>query len=507
MRSVRGTFLAVVTLSLAGQLCAVAYEIAVAGRLGTGAEADALALGLTLVVAGANEIVTWISILFAPQYIEARTRTGPVAAAAFLRATALILIVGTALLGGALYAAAPPLIARLAPALAAGDAVRLLRLFASLVLLLPLSALLAATLQAQQRFVTAGTRQLCWYGATLLSLLVLGGALGAAAVPLGMIAGIVLFCTILAARLGSGSGGADPGEPVTPRLRRMAAWLPPLALASGVNYVNVTIERALAARLPEGSLAALTYAYRLLNFPVTLFVLTATTMLFPTLARHVARDDLPALEAMVSRALRLTLVIAVPCAGLAVVLAEPAVRLLLERGAFTPESTRLTATALAWYAPGLVGLVGIQVLARAYHALQAIGQMTSIGVAVSAFNVLLMVLLSRALGLRGLAAAATIAATVLFVAMLLGVRRRLPGLDLSAIVGCGGRSLAAAVVATGLAAVVSLSVAPGVTALAAATIAGLSAYLLVLARLSRDDLWLVVGFVAPMLGRRSTDPA
>src|SRR5712692_7848908 len=88
VRSVRGTFLAVVTLSLAGQLCAVAYEVAVAGRLGTGSEADALALGLTLVVAVANEIVTWISILFAPQYIEARLRTGMVAATAFLRATA-----------------------------------------------------------------------------------------------------------------------------------------------------------------------------------------------------------------------------------------------------------------------------------------------------------------------------------------------------------------------------------------------------------------------------------
>jgi len=322
-----------------------------------------------------------------------------------------------------------------------------------------------------------------------------------------MIAGIVLFSAILAVHLGSGSGGADPRESVTPRLRRMAAWLPPLALASGVNYVNVTIERALAARLPEGSLAALTYAYRLLNFPVTLVVLTATTMLFPTLARHVARDDIPALEAMVVRALRLTLVIAVPCAALAVVLAEPAVRLLLERGAFTPESTRLTATALAWSAPGLVGLVGIQVLARAYHALQAIGRMTAIGVAVSAFNVLLMLLLTHMLGLRGLAAAATITATGLFVAMLLGVRRRLPGLHLRTVAGCAGRSFAAAVVATGLAAAVPLLVDPGVTALALAVVVGLAAYLLVLARLSRDDLWLAVGFVAPVLVRHSTDSA
>lgn len=504
MRSVRVTFLAVVALSLAGQLCAVAYEVAVAGRLGTGHEADALAFDLTLVVALASEIVTWISILFAPQYIEARIRAGKVSADAFVRAAALILLAGTALLAGVIYAAASPLIARLAPTLIAGDAAHLLRLFAPLIVLLPFSALLAVTLQAQQRFVTAGLRQLCWYGVTLLSLLVLGPALGAASVPLGMIAGIVLFSAILTVHLWSGSGGTDSREPAGPRLRRMAVWLTPLALASGANYVSVTFERALAARLPEGSLAALTYAYRLLNFPVTLFVLTATSMLFPTLAGHAARDDTPALEAIVARALRLTFVIAAPCAGLAVVLAEPAVRLLLERGAFTSESTRFTAIALAWYAPAFVGLVGVQVLARAYHALQAIRRMVAIGIAVSALNVVLMVSLTRVFGLRGLAAAATITATVLFVAMLLGLCRRLPGLDVHAVAGCGGRSIAAALVATGLVAAIPLPPAPGVAAVAATAVVGLAAYALVLARLSRDDLRLAVGFVAPALVRHSS---
>jgi peptidoglycan biosynthesis protein MviN/MurJ (putative lipid II flippase) len=60
--------------------------------------------------------------------------------------------------------------------------------------------------------------------------------------------------------------------------------------------------------MPEGSLAALTYAFRLLHFPVNLLLVNATLVLLPSLAGHVAREEHEALEALLVRALRLTLV-------------------------------------------------------------------------------------------------------------------------------------------------------------------------------------------------------
>jgi putative peptidoglycan lipid II flippase len=56
-------------------------------------------------------------------------------------------------------------------------------------------------------------------------------------------------------------------------------------------------------------------------------------------------------------------------AVLLLVLAEPIVRLLFERGAFKPEATQRVALALMCLAPGLVAFSAVNILARAFFAL------------------------------------------------------------------------------------------------------------------------------------------
>ena len=283
------------------------------GHFGTGIEADALALSFTIVVAVANEIAMWISTLFIPRVIEIATKRGPAAATHFFRRCLLMLIGGTGVLALGFVLVASPLVSLLAPDLLvrepSGD---LARLFAPLLVLLPLSVLLAGSLQAQGRFALAGLRQVCWYGITLASLLTLSHRLGPAAVPVGMVVGLGGFCLILGGRVwmvGARVPRLAPtvSEPVS-EIPPLGPALLPLALASIANYVNVGIERGIAARMPEGSLAALTYAFRLLHFPVNLLLVNATLVLLPSLARHAAREEHEALEALLVRALRLTLV-------------------------------------------------------------------------------------------------------------------------------------------------------------------------------------------------------
>src|SRR5437016_4426985 len=73
-----------------------------------------------------------------------------------------------------------------------------LRAFAPLLFLVPLAGLFAATLQAHGRFVAASGRPLAWYGGGLAGVLLLAGALGTVAVPLGMLAGTLVFGAALA---------------------------------------------------------------------------------------------------------------------------------------------------------------------------------------------------------------------------------------------------------------------------------------------------------------------
>src|SRR5439155_7844703 len=134
----------------AGHLVALGFEIAAAARFGTGREADALAFALTLLVTLNAEVLSWISTLFLPLYVAARTSSAEDASALFRRAAAAVFVVTGA--GGLLLGlGAPAVIATLAPALGArGTAV--LRAFAMLLFALPLAGLFGTTLQAHGRF-------------------------------------------------------------------------------------------------------------------------------------------------------------------------------------------------------------------------------------------------------------------------------------------------------------------------------------------------------------------
>jgi putative peptidoglycan lipid II flippase len=497
----RRALVTVVLVTVGGQAAALAYEIAVARRFGTGGDADTLALALTVAVAMANELVTWIGTLFIPLYVVA-VHASAASAARMLRRTLLAVLGLTGGLAAVLAAGATPLLALLAPGLVdRPGAVALLRLFLPLLLLLPLAAVLAGVLQARGRFGLAGLRALCWYAGALLALL-LGPGWGVHAVPVGMTAGLAVFCAVLAR--GAAAGPPAPPDAADPApAPRLSILLAPLVLASAANSVNVGVERALAARLPEGNLAALTYAFRLVQFPVTLVLLNATTILLPALATHAARQELRSLETMLGRALRLALLGAIPLAALTIPLGEPLVRLLFERDAFTPESTRLTSTALVWYAPSLVGVAGVQVLARGYQALQAIPRMAALGIAAVALNLALMPTLTALLGLRGLPLATSTTTVALLAAMLLGLRRQLPGLPARGIVesALGATAAALAALAVAWLAGQALAAAP-LAHLAVGSALGLAVYAGTLRWLSPADARLALDFVTPAGWRR-----
>src|SRR5262249_633551 len=263
----------------------------------------ALALGLALVIA--NEMVGWVPILFQPEYIEARTTAGDTQADLFfVRAAALLAVTGAAV-AVLLIVGAPGLLSLVAgEAAPSGAATPLWRWLAPSVVLGPLSALLTAFLQAHGRFTLPALRQVCWYVVAVGVVVAFASRIGPLAVPLGLLAGLGLFCAVLITALPAGTVAALPTGASSPtamprdaRLTRLLIAAVPLVVASCANYVNLGVERAMAARLGPGALAALTYAFRLLNVPMTLVLANAAAILAPSLALHAAARETATFEA------------------------------------------------------------------------------------------------------------------------------------------------------------------------------------------------------------------
>ena len=133
-----------------------------------------------------------------------------------------------------------------------------------------------------------------------------------------------------------------------------------------------------------------------------------------------------------------------------VVLGQPLVGLLFERGAFEASSTEAVAWALALYALGLVGHAGLEVIARAFYALHDTLTPVWVGGLAMALNVALSLVLPGPFEAAGwppyaaLALANSVATLLELVALLALIRRRLDGLE--------GRRTLAALIKSGLAA-------------------------------------------------------
>ena len=155
----------------------------------------------------------------------------------------------------------------------------------------------------------------------------------------------------------------DPG--VIQVLRLMG----PRVLGLSFSEINKFVILFLTDTMARGTLPALSNAFRILIMPQGILGQALGIAAFPTLASLAARSAHREMRGILSDSLRLILFLGLPATVLLMLLAEPYVTILFERGLFDAEATTLVAVALRYYAIGLVALTAIEVIARAFYAL------------------------------------------------------------------------------------------------------------------------------------------
>jgi putative peptidoglycan lipid II flippase len=188
-------------------------------------------------------------------------------------------------------------------------------------------------------------------------------------------------------------------------------------LGAGVTQLNLLISTALASLLPGGSVSYLYYADRLNQLPLGVVGIAVATAILPPLSRQVRTGDDPGAMATQNRAIELALLLTLPAAAALIVLAEPILAVLFQRGAFGPTETAATAAALAAYAAGLPAFVLVKVLAPGFFARQDTATPVKVAAGAVAANLLLTVVLMQFLAHVGVAIALSIAGWMQAVAL------------------------------------------------------------------------------------------
>jgi len=199
----------------------------------------------------------------------------------------------------------------------------------------------------------------------------------------------------------------------------------PGALVAATVQVNVFIN-SIFASLGSGWMSWISQSFRLLHLPLGLVGVAVSVASLPKLSRAVARKDEAGFRETFSHAIRLVLLFTVPASVGLVVLAQPIVRLIYERGRFQPEDTTQVAVALVFYALGLTSYAAVKIVTDGFYALQDIRAPLMISVLSMVTNAGLNWFLIVKLGMdhRGLALSTSCTITVSLVLLWALLRKR-----------------------------------------------------------------------------------
>lgn len=205
-----------------------------------------------------------------------------------------------------------------------------------------------------------------------------------------------------------------------PLVAKVGKLLAPRTLGAGIYQINVIVTQILASfgrLVGSNAVAILWYSNRIMQLPLAIIGHAIAQASLPALSMHAVKGDINKLKNTVAFLIRVVVFALAPATVGLVILNKPIVKILFERGAFTPAATLLTANALAFYAIGLVACGGIKILTSTYYSMQDTVTPVKLSGLSLIVNIVLNIIFMYPLKASGLAFANSLAA-ILHVIML-----------------------------------------------------------------------------------------
>ena len=249
------------------------------------------------------------------------------------------------------------------------------RVLFPVVLLLGLNGLLLGILQSYDRFTIQAISPAVWNAVTIVLLVLLRSRfhgdhkIYALAIGILVATGVQFLMALAALRrihfnLGFSIDWHDR------RVRQVFTLMLPIMIGLGIVNLDQLINSLFGTLVSAEAPRAIDNAFRLYMLPQGLFSVAVATVLFPTLSRMASRRDAASMRRAVGIGMRQINLLLIPAATFMIVLTTPIVRLVYERGQFTPHSTHLASIALFWFAFSLpFGGVNL-LLTRTFFAVQ-----------------------------------------------------------------------------------------------------------------------------------------
>jgi putative peptidoglycan lipid II flippase len=220
-----------------------------------------------------------------------------------------------------------------------------------------------------------------------------------------------------------------------PNVKHVILLMGPRLLGVAVVQLNFLVNTRLALQMSPGSASGLTYGFSLMLMAQAIIAQSAAIAVMPTFSAQHALGQTDEMRGSLAATLRGVILLALPASIGLMLLREPLISSLYQRGRFDELDTQIVSWALLWYAAGIVGHSIMEILTRAFYAQHDTKTPVIIGTIAMGLNVVFSIVFAKVFASigwmphGGLALANSLAtaleATVLFIVM----RKRLNGIE------------------------------------------------------------------------------
>ena len=207
-------------------------------------------------------------------------------------------------------------------------------------------------------------------------------------------------------------------------IKNMILLILPMLIGVAVGQINIFVDKALATTLGDGKLSALNYAGKLNDFVMALFVTSIITVIYPKLSKMSNNENKDGFINMIVKSSNCIILLVLPISIGAIILSEPIVRILFQRGAFDTTSTIMTSTALKLYSLGLLAMGIRDILTRAFYSFSDTKTPMINSSLALIINIILNFILIKPFGYAGLAVSTSIASIITVILLFISLKKK-----------------------------------------------------------------------------------
>ncbi len=258
----------------------------------------------------------------------------------------------------------------------------------------------------------------------LISSIFISRYLGTVILPLGILISLIVQTVILV--IFAHKKGFKYNLKIDVRddnIKEMVALSLPIIIGLSVNQINILVDRTIASSVAAGGISSLSYANRVIQVIQGVFIAAITTVMYPRISKLAAEENMVRFKDTVLKTINGVVIFVFPAVMGAVLFSRPIINLLYFRGSFNEVALDMTVSAFLFYSLGIVGFGLRDVLVRVFYSIKETKAPiinASIGMVL---NIALNIILSRYLGIGGLALATSISAAVTVVLLFISLRR------------------------------------------------------------------------------------